>query len=277
MVMHHFTYRLSAALVSLCLWVAAALAGQDLPTSTVEHGAFAFPDVAGTRLLATSTVPQPESLKTAVCGGKVRGPVVYERRQADRPGGTSRQTPRNFAYEAGTVFRLTTGKLEEHDTCFLATDPLLAGATVVPLIDPGKASACAPAARRQLASLRNRQVVNCWVLARLEKIEQIVLAEFARERMYALASVVMMESDRSIFADFTAVYRGEGQGLWRVDDGGVLSPADFKVMFVLERGTFRALAINWAGTEGANLSLFVAARGNRFAKVIGDYWYWAPL
>src|SRR6185436_13322814 len=252
--MHHFTYRLSASIVALCLGVAAALGGQDLPTSTVEHGAFAFPDAAGTRLLATSTVPQPESLKTAICDGKVRGPVVYERRQADRPGGTSRQTPRNFAYEAGTVYRLTTGKLEERDTCFLATDSLLAGATVVPLIDAGQARACAPAARRQLASLRNRAVVNCWVLVGLEKTEQIVLAEFARERIYALASVVLTENDRSIFADFTAAYRGEGQGLWRVDDGGVLSPADFKVMFVLERETFRALAINWAGSEGANLS-----------------------
>jgi hypothetical protein len=276
MTMHGCVSRIGAFLIPLCVYTVMAARGQDPPASTVEHGAFAFPDRAGTRLLVTSTVSQPESLKTAICGGKVRGPVVFDRQQADRPGGTSRQTPRNFEYEAGTVFRLTTGKLEEHDKCFLATDSLLAGATVVPLIDPGKATACASSARRQLASLRNRPVVNCWVLARLEKTEQIVLAEFARERIDALASVVLMENGRSIFADFPAAYRGEGQSLWRVDDGGVLSPADFKVMFVLERGTFRALALNWSGPEGASLSLFVANQ-NRFAVAIRDYWYQAPI
>jgi hypothetical protein len=96
---------LSGFLVALWLCVVAAVSGQDQPASTVEHGAFAFPDMAGTRLLVTSTLSQPESLKTAICGGKVRGPVVFERRQAERPGGTSRETPRNFEYLAGSVFR----------------------------------------------------------------------------------------------------------------------------------------------------------------------------
>jgi hypothetical protein len=65
--------------------------------------------------------------------------------------------------------------------------------------------------------------------------------------------------------------------VWRVDDEGVLSPAAFNVMFVLERGAFRALAIDWSGAEGANLSLFVADRRNRFVAVIEDYWYQAPM
>jgi hypothetical protein len=276
-IMHCFVYRISASLIALWLCVVAAVFGQDLPASTVEHGAFAFPDMAGTRLLVTSMLSQPESLKTAICGGKVRGPVVFERRQSERPGGTSRQTPRNFDYLAGSVFRFTSGKLDETDTCFLATGSLLADATVLPIVGRGDAAACASRMGRRLASLRGRPVVNCWVLAGLEENGQIVLAEFARRGKEALASAVLMEGDRSVFADFTAEYRGEGQDVWRVDDEGVLSPADFNVMFVLERGAFRALAINWSGAEGANLSLFVADRQGRFAAVIKDYWYQASM
>jgi hypothetical protein len=267
----------SGFLVALWLCVVAAVFGQDPPASTVEHGAFAFPDVAGTRVLVTSTLSQPESLKTAICGGKVRGPVVFERRQAERPGGTSRETPRNFEYLAGSVYRFTSGKLAETDSCFLATDSLLSGATVVPIVAQPEVAACTSGTRQQLAALRKRPVVDCWVLGRLEKARQIVLAGFAHRDKEALASVVLMEGDRSISADFAAEYRGEGQSVWRVDDEGVLSPAAFKVMFVLERGAFRALAIDWSGAEGASLSLFVADRQNQFAAVIKDYWYQAPM
>ena len=99
---------------------------------------------------------------------------------------------------AGNVFRFTAGKLDETDTCFLATSSLLSGATVAPIVGQGAAAACTPGARRQLASLRGRPVVNCWVIARLQKEGQIVLAEFARRGKDALASVVLMEGDRSM-------------------------------------------------------------------------------
>jgi hypothetical protein len=269
---------MSTVLIAMWLHIVAAVFGQGLPASTAEHGAFAFPDMAGTRLLVTSTLSQPGSLETALCGGKVRGPAVFERRQFDHPGGTGRQTPRTFDDLAGSVFRFTAGKLANTDTCFLATGSLLSGAAVVPIVGQGDAAACAPRAGRQLASLRGRPVVKCWVIARLQHDRQIVLAEFVRRGKDALASVVLMEGERSIFADFAAEYRGAGQDLWRVDDGGVLVPAGLDVVFVLERGAFRALAIGWSGAEGVSLSLFVADRQTGFfSAVIKDYWYRAPI
>ena len=147
---------------------------------------------------------------------------------------------------------------------------------MLPIVGRDDAEACAPRVGPRLASLRDRAVVKCWVLAGLRKNDQIVLAEFARRGKEALASLVLMEADRSIFADFAGDTSGDGLSVWRVDDGGVLSPKAFKVLFVLERGTFRALALNWAGPEGSNLSLFVADRQNRFARAIQDYWYQSP-
>jgi hypothetical protein len=76
------------------------------------------------------------------------------------------------------------------------------------------------------------------------------VVEFARQDKDALASVVLIDRDRMIFADYPAVFRGEGQDLWRVDDVGVLSPKGFEVVFLLQRGTFYALGVNWHGDRG---------------------------
>ena len=235
------------------------------------------PIPAGTRSIVTSTLPEPERLETALCGGNVRGQAVFERRQVGRQGGTGRQWPGNFADLAGSVFRVKTGKLDETGTCFLATGSLLSGSTVVPVVRQAEPAPCTPNARRSLTSLRGREVVNCWVIARLNGDGQIVLAEFALRGNDALASVVLMQGGRSIFADYAAKYSGKGQSLWRVDDGGVLSPAAVEVVFLVTRGPFRALGISWSGAEGVSLSLFVADRQDACAAVIKDSWYRAPM
>jgi hypothetical protein len=263
--------------VAIWLCVVSAVSGPGVPSSTLAHGAFAFSDKAGTRLLVPSTLSHPERIETALCGGKVRGPVVFARQQSERQGGPGRKSSENFDDLAGSVFRLTSGKLGDEDTCFLATGPLLSGATIVPVVAQGGTAACAADTEHRLASSRSRPVVHCWVIGRMPKDGQIVLAEFARRGKDALASLVLIEADRSIFADFPAEYDGDHQSVWRVDDEGVLYPDRFEVVFALERGAFRTLAISWGGVEGASLSLFVSDRGNRFVPVIADYWYRAPV
>ena len=257
----------------LTAWLVVAAAVQDVPPSTAQHGAFAFADQTGTRLLVTSE-PVAENIGTALCAGAGRVPVGFDRRQSGRPD-RPRQTPRHFDDLTGSVFRLAAGRVDAGETCFLATDAFLAGTTVIP-VRPGEDAACAIAARRQLESSRERSIVNCWIIGLLDKDRQIVLVEFERRGKDALASVVLMDGGRSIFADLAAEYRGAGQELWRAGDDGVLSPAGFHVVCVLQRGTFRALAVSWSGEEGESVSLFVAETGSEFRPVIRDYWYRAP-
>jgi hypothetical protein len=258
----------------LAAWLlTATAAAQDVPPSTVENGAFAFANEAGTHLLVTSDVVA-ENLRTAFCAGAGPTTVVFERRQSGRPD-RPRQTPQYFDDLTGTVFRLAAGRLDGGETCFLATDVFLSGTTVIP-VRQGEDEACAVAVRRQLESSRSRSIVNCWTIGVLDKNRRIVLVEFERRGKDALASVVLLDNGRSIFADLAAEYRGEGQELWRAGDDGVLSPVGFHVVCVLQRGTFRALAISWSGEEGESVSLFVADTGNEFRAVIGDYWYRAP-
>lgn len=263
--------------VWLLILLSGGIRGQELPRATMQHGAFGFPDPSGTRLLTVSALLQPAMLHTALCNGGRRFPVQFERRQAEREGHNGRQTPYNFDKLAGNVFTVLQGKIEISASCFLASDRLLSSATLLPAELPVESSECDPDIRHRLASSRSRHVVNCWPIARLPADRRLVLVEFARHDKDALASVVLIDRDRIIFADYPAVFRGEGEDLWRVDDGGVLSAEGFQVVFLLQRGTFYALGVNWSGGEGASLAVFVSNGGNHFTHVIKDYWYRAPV
>ena len=218
-----------------------------------ELGAFAFADAAGVRLISTANPVNPGSLHTAICGG-ARVPVTFERRQE---GQESRQTAKNFDRLAGHVYRVQ-GKVAGGSTCFLAADGL------APVTAEG-------ADCKQVGGVRPRAVTNCWTLAS----SPALLVQFAHQGTDALASVVVRDGARLLFADFPAKFRGEGEDIWRVDDGGELDPQYIRVVFLLRRGASIVLGIDWAGTEGNDLSVFVSDV-DRFTKAIDDYWYRAP-
>jgi hypothetical protein len=263
--------------VWLLILFAGGIRGQEPPPATMQYGAFGFPDPSGTRLLTVSDLLQPAMLHTALCSDGRRFSVQFERRQAEREGHNGRQTPYNFDKLAGNVFTVLQGKIETGASCFLASDPLLSSATLLPAELPAGSGECDPDVRRRLASSRSRQVVNCRLIARLPADRRLDLVEFARQDKDALASVVLIDRERMIFADYQAVFREEGEDLWRVDDVGVVSPKDFEIVFLLQRGTFYALGVRWHGTEGASLAVFVSNGDNRFTQVIKDYWYRAPV
>ena len=162
-------------------------------------------------------------------------------------------------------------------SCFLASDSLLSSATWLPGKPSGGSSECGPDVLRRLASSRSRPVVNCWTIAGLPAHRALVLAEFVRQDKDALASVVLIDRDRALLADYPATFKAEGQDLWRADDGGVLSPDGFRVVFLLQRGNAYVLGVSWAGSEGQSLAVFVSTDDHRFTRVIGDYWYQAPI
>ena len=180
--------------------------------------------------------------------------MTFERRQE---GEEPRQTARNFDRLAGHVYRVQ-GKVAGGTTCFLATDEL------APLTTEG-------ADCKQVAPARQRPVARCWALSG----SPALLVQFAHQGRAALASVVVRDGARLLFADFPAEFKGEGEDIWRVDDGGVLDPQYMRVVFLVRRGSSIVLGLDWAGTEGNNLTVFVSD-GSGFHRVIEDYWYRAP-
>lgn len=251
--------------------------GQELPQATMQHGTFAFPDESGTRLLTTSGLMQPTMLHTALCSGGGRFPVQFESRQAEREGHNGRETSYNFDNLAGAVYKVLKGKLDSGASCFLISDVLLSSAAVLPAQRPEASGQCDTVVRRRLASSRSRDLVNCWPIARLPEERLIVLVEFARRDKDALASVVVIDGERMIFADYPRVFRGQGQTLWRVDDEGILRADGFRVVFLVQRGDSYALGVDWLGDEGDSLSVFISDGDRRFIEVVRDYWYRAPV
>jgi hypothetical protein len=238
------------------------------------HGGFGLPDQRGSRLLLIPKLERPELVKAALCGGVGRVAVQFERRQA---GGANdgRQTWRNFDKLPGSIYRVLGTRVDPDAPCFLASEALLAGTAVLGIAAPPEGSgACLPPGR--FATLRDRPVVHCWPLARLAPEQQVALLEFERRGKDALASLVLVDGSRTMFADFHAEFRGAGKDLWRVDDGGILSPEGLKIVCALHRGGRYVLGTAWAGAEGRVLSLWISEGSERFTKVINDYWYQAP-
>ena len=255
--------------------IAAAMRGQEVPQTAAQYGAFAYPDARGTRLLAPSSLPQPSSFHTALCTGR-RFSVRFERHQAGRAGNDGRATSANFDKLAGNVFTVLDGSIAATAVCLLAADSLLASAALLPAQSPAAPGICSLDVRSRLESSRHRRVANCWPIASVAAGRSIVLAEFARQDRDALASLALLDNGRTIFADYPAVFRGEGQDLWRVDDGGILSAEGMEILFLLQRDSSYVLGVNWLASEGASLALFVSKGSDNFVQVIKDYWYRAP-
>ena len=267
--------RASLATAALCLLtVAGGTQAPDVPGATGRHGGFGLPDPRGARLLVIPNLSRPELLKVALCSRGRRLSIEFDRRQAARGNGDGRQTPSRFDELSGNVFTVLMGRIEADATCFLASETLLAGSTLLSFAAPAGSGACAQPGR--FAALRGRPVIRCWPVARLSADGQIVLLEFERRGRDALASLVLVDGTRTIFADYPAEFRGTGQDLWRVDDAGVLFPEAIDIVCALQGRESYVLGVAWNGAEGKLLQLWTADGTDQFTKVINDYWYQAP-
>lgn len=267
-----FEFKRVAGALVLVLLTAGLAFGNDEPSATAEHGAFAFPDLTGVHLLSTSHPPRPDAIHTSLCSDGHRYPVMFERRQAERAGNDGRAVPANSESLSGSVFRIRQGQTDAA-ACFLASDTLLADAAVLPPKET--TGSCDQSVIDRLAAARSRAIVSCHRLADLPENQRMVLVEFEPRDGTALASLVLLDADRSIFNDYPAEYRGPGADIWRVDDGGVLSAEWFHIVFALRRGGVYTLGVDWVGSEGSNLAVLVSS-ADGFNTVLNDYWYQAP-
>jgi hypothetical protein len=256
--------------------IAASGRGQvrELPGATDGHGAFGLPDPRGGRLLVIPDLARPELLKAALCGGGRRVAVRFDRRQVERAN-DGRQTGRNFDTLAGSLYSVLGDPVDPGTACFLASEALLDGSTILSIAPPDGSGVCLQ--RERFAALRDRPVVHCWPLARLAPEKQVALVEFERRGKDALASLAFVDGSRTMFADIPAEFRGAGEDLWRADDGGVLTSEGLQIVCVLQRGGGYVLGTAWQGAEGRALSLWISEGSDRFTKVLNDYWYQAPL
>lgn len=243
--------------------------------------AFAFPNVQGTRLLATSDIASPELLRVALCSGSQRQAVQFERRQPEGRNNTGRQTPQNFDNTAGAIFRIVNGKVDSNATCVLTDEAFVASGVLIPLKRPPQNARCSKARYPEFQADKGRPVVGCWPIAESPPRLQVAVIEFARRLTNALASLVVTEfiidGYNRMYVDFPAQFTGPGDDLWRADDGGQIHAEGFDVVFLMKRSATYFIAIDWAGAEGSALSLHTVEGGGQFRELLTDSWYRSPL
>jgi hypothetical protein len=289
-----FTLVIGALLGAASAAALAAASGADLPRATAALGGFAFPDQAGTRLMLLGEVARPfpgeppfaemlpaaSTIRTALCASGTSHPITFERRQLADGKGNGRQHSHQFEHLDGLVFKVTdNARLPEHEACFLASDAFAKSLTVVPVVSltrrswPPETPACNPSLTKEIASRRKRAAARCWAIAEspAQAGIQVALVEFARQGKDALASLVVVDGRTTVFAD----HQGDASrtdSVWRVDDGGVLNPAQFRVVFLARRGVAWVVAVSWQAPEGESLMLS-ESDGDTFRQLLQESWY----
>ena len=244
------------------------------PATPNPLGHFGYVDSSGTQLLAIGTIEAPTGIVGAVCADGHVFPVRHDRKQARRRGDTGRQTAANFDNEAGDVFRFTAGPAQRDGTCYLSADSTLLARAVG--VRPVEVEECPRATSSRIAVARSRQVIHCWHLAEGPGA-QLAAVQFVTVDSSALASIVVDRGGPMMFHDLPAVYRGPGEDLWRVEDGGVFSPADLHILFVAELPGGYMMATTWAGAEGESEQLLAADTTGNLRTLVTDYRYWVGL
>ena len=246
--------------------------GAGAEGQAARREAFAFANTPGTRLLALSPISHPERPYRAVCpGGKVFRVKFVKRKQAT-PKDTGRATAANFDNSAGDLFRIVGGRTGGDGTCLLIEDASLNGKTIVKPTSL-RDKRCDPLQSKKVADEKGRAVAQCWRKLRLTAGKELLLVLFEGKGKDALASLVLFTPRKLAFMDFPG--QNDPTSTWRVDDGGVLEPAYFEVLFILAEGDALEIALSWAGVEGDALRL-LKVEAESFQTILEGYRYWAP-
>lgn len=251
---------------------------RPIPDSSTDdedpEGSFAYVDSTGTLLLSLASVRDSSTIRGAICGQGVALSVRYDRTQNRRPTDSGRQLASNFANEKGDVYRVARERAPPNKSCYLSSDTaLLANARAATMSDP---SECLPKAVARLTAAKQRRVVHCWHIASAPAHREVLAVQFVSIDSNALASLAVVGDSSLWFNDFPAVYDKLEGSTWRVDDGGVFSPADFDILFVAAMPDGYVMAIAWAGSEGESCTLLRVDSTGAFRTRVKGYRYWVP-
>lgn len=258
--------------------VALAAVAAVVPAQAGEL-AFAYADAGGKRLLAPREMTSAPRVEQALCPGNELLAVRFARTQAgDAARDTGRASSGNFARQAGQLFGITDGEVSEGDVCLLAPPEFFRAREPLPfeplLAREDRRDECTEPLRGRIAEARKRPLAGCWPVAVIGDEDGAYAVLFERRGPDALAALVLDRAGRLAFRDYPGNTRDE-TSIWRVDDGGVFDPGAFDILFVIEGPQGVELGVEWAGAEGANVTL-LQADGALLRERLAAYFYRAP-
>ena len=128
--------------------------------------------------------------------------------------------------------------------------------------------------RQRIAAFRHRSVTNSWPLLQTDDGTQLQLVLFEQLGDQALASLVLFRPDRVLYRDFPATYNPIST--WRVDDGGVIRPEQFRILYLAKHQGIWEFAYEFIGAEGINLE-FVRENQAAFTIISRASRYMSPF
>jgi hypothetical protein len=249
---------------------------------------FAFANAKGDRLLGLATGDDAAGVSGsklgAVCGGGELLTVVAKGAQKRGKEDTGRDWAQNFAQRAGPLFAVEKGKAKDNASCLVFGADFAQAKDLMTVTPPpsGQSVACEPAlVERIKAAHAGWTLANCNVSARIggksdgDAAGVLVLAVFkAKPNKDVLASLAWAHGSVLSMRDLSA--QMNETTTWRVDDGGEIAAASFRVVGAFKRaGGATALAIEWGAFEGADLTLS-EEKGGKLVSVARAARYWSP-
>jgi hypothetical protein len=104
---------------------------------------------------------------------------------------------------------------------------------------------------------------------------QQYLTQFFPQGNSNIASLALITKERIVFENYQENTK-DANSIWRVDDGGILDPRDFKILAAFQSPYGYELVRAWAGPEGEN-SVLLREDGAIFLTVLTQYRYWVGL
>ena len=241
---------------------------QDIDSGDVSFG---FSDSTGSFLLADKMNPLSKySYYTVISSGKIFK-LDFINEQQEKKESTGRQTAGNFYNSGGFLFKSPYIKLNSDKTYLIADSSYLSDHIRVS-IEPVSYMPLAPNNIKQIESVKRKRVKSSWQIGKTDDGVTIALVLFQPGKDTALACLVLMKNDLSVFEDYPGNLKDE-YSVWRVDDGGEFDPQAVNVIALFYSSDGYEIARTWAGEEGEN-SVFLVQKGNFFKPVINYYRYW---
>ncbi|MEC0169370.1 hypothetical protein [Paenibacillus graminis] len=248
---------------------------------------FGFADSSGKHLLAAweddSRLAEMKLLNTAVGNNGQVLSVALEKWQPGSADSNGRDMANNFANLSGYVFTVEDGKAASDETYYLANSAELVRGSLLAVKPPADLSQQLDAddpVRQQILALKKRDIKSIWKLADLAEAPEdrhLYVVQFVRQNTNMLFSLVLQKGPELSFMDYPAKIRDDEYSVWRVDDGGEMTPGMFSLLFAARTANGVALGVNWRGAEGVNS--FVLLQQNAGFKEMGIEYsrYTSPL
>ncbi|GGF71581.1 hypothetical protein GCM10010912_15870 [Paenibacillus albidus] len=250
------------------------------PSSVLEPGTLqstlGFGDTTGKRILITDGAgkeQQMSKLTLAVGHNGQTLKVKYLNWQPASEDNTARETAVNIPNLSGYLYAVEEGAAAPNETYYMADDSVFdveALVSVTPAAKDTEAPAVDEAIGSTIATAKGREILRIWKLADLGTEGEVYVTQFVRDGNDMLFSIVLKSGEDYTYMDYPAVIQGDEYSVWRVDDGGEITPEMFSVLLAARTEQGILLGLNWWGAEGVS-TFFLNQDGEQFKELDIQY------